>query len=169
MSQPLRVKKAPLINSEATLHFTFDGERYEGCEGDSLASALLANDVHLMGRSFKYHRPRGVMSAGPEEANALFGLRRGPGRFEPNNRATMVELYDGLACESQNRWPNLRADVGQGLNWFSRFIPAGFYYKTFMWPRWAWKHLYEPAIRATAGLGDPTRDPDPDQYTNRYE
>ena len=121
--------------------------------GDTLASALLANGVHLFGRSFKYHRPRGLLAAGVEEPNALVAVRRDAARYTPNLRATQVELYEGLEAHSQNRWPSLELDVGAVNDVFSPFIPAGFYYKTFMWPRRAWRSLYEPRIRAAAGLG----------------
>ncbi len=121
------------IDRARPLSFSFDGERMTGLAGDTLASALLANGVKLVGRSFKYHRPRGVFSAGSEEPNALVGLRRGA-RHEPNTRATMVELYDGLEAQSQNRWPSLRFDL-LGINdRLSPIFPAGFYYKSYMWP-----------------------------------
>ncbi len=152
------------IDRSRTLGFTFDGVTYTGHPGDTLASALLANGVHLMGRSFKYHRPRGVLGSGVEEPNALFGVTRGPGRFEPNQRATCVPLVDGLVVESQNRWPSLAHDAGALNDLGAAFIPAGFYYKTFMWPPRAWHRLYEPRIRAMAGLGRPTSDSDPDRY-----
>src|SRR5690349_16537258 len=133
--------------------------------GDTLASALLANGVRLVGRSFKYHRPRGVFTAGPEEPNALVGMRRGD-RHEPNTRATMVELYDGLEAESQNRWPSLRFDV-LGINdRLSPIFPAGFYYKTFMWPPKGWL-TYEHYIRRAAGLGTAPVDRDPDRYEHQ--
>ena len=156
------------IDRSRRLAFTFDGVRYEGHPGDTLASALLANGVHLMGRSFKYHRPRGVLGSGVEEPNALFGVTRGPGRFEPNQRATCVALVDGLVVESQNRWPSLTRDLGALNDLGAAFIPAGFYYKTFMWPPSAWHRLYEPRIRAMAGLGRPTSEPDPDRYAQRW-
>jgi len=145
--------------------FSFDGKRMSGLAGDTLASALLANGVRLVGRSFKYHRPRGIFSAGPEEPNALVGLRRGD-RHEPNTRATMVELYDGLEAESQNRWPSLRFDV-MGLNdKLSPLLPAGFYYKTFMWPPRGWM-TYEHYIRRAAGLGTAPAARDPDRYDHQ--
>ncbi len=147
------------------LSFSFDGKRMTGIAGDTLASALLANGVRLVGRSFKYHRPRGVFTAGPEEPNALVGLRRGE-RHEPNTRATMAELYDGLEAESQNRWPSLRFDF-QGINdRLSPILPAGFYYKTFMWPPKAWM-TYEHYIRRAAGLGTAPSAVDPDRYDHR--
>ena len=124
------------IDGEQRRRFTFDGRAYEGLAGDTLASALLANGVHLTGRSFKYHRPRGIFGAGSEEPNALVTVRRDAARVTPNLRATQVELYDGLIAESQNRWPSLRRDVGRINDLLSGFFPAGFYYKTFMWPRY---------------------------------
>lgn len=153
------------IDRSKPLTFSFDGTSYEGYEGDTLASALLANGVSLVGRSFKYHRPRGIFSAGPEEPNALVALRPGA-RQEPNTRATVVELYDGLVAESQNRWPNLKWDI-QALNQvIAPFIPAGFYYKTFMGPfanTKLWMQ-FEKAIRNAAGMGTGTMAADPDQY-----
>ncbi|MGO4122807.1 sarcosine oxidase subunit alpha family protein [Inquilinus sp. YAF38] len=145
--------------------FAFDGTSYRGYEGDTLASALLANGVHLMGRSFKYHRPRGVISAGPEEPNALVQLGPDAARTDPNSRATQVELFDGLVARSQNRWPSLRFDFNAVNDLFAPLIPAGFYYKTFMWPRSpkAWM-VYERFIRKAAGLGVSPRQPDPDRY-----
>jgi sarcosine oxidase subunit alpha len=156
------------IDRSRPLPFTFDGRPYAGFAGDTLASALLANGVHLTGRSFKYHRPRGILAAGSEEPNALVTVVRDAARRTPNLRATQVELYEGLVALSQNRWPSLAFDVGRVNDALSRFFPAGFYYKTFMWPRKAWKTLYEPLIRRAAGLGvAPTR-PDPDRYAQRY-
>ena len=162
------------IDRARPISFTFDGVAYAGYEGDTLASALLANGVRLVGRSYKYHRPRGIVAAGPEEPNALVGVARGPGRFTPNLRATEVELYDGLAATSQNRWPTLRFDVGAINNVLAPLIGAGFYYKTFMgpdWfgPNWAWKRLYEPFIRRAAGLGTAPREPDPDRYHRTFD
>ncbi|WP_372084501.1 sarcosine oxidase subunit alpha [Tistrella mobilis] len=148
--------------------FTFDGRRYQGFAGDTVASALLAHGEHLMGRSFKYHRPRGVLTAGSEEPNALVGTRRGPGRAEPNTRATVQEIHDGLAVTSQNRYPNLKLDLGAINDWFHMLLPAGFYYKTFMWPKSFWDRFYEPFIRAAAGLGISPTEPDPDGYASRY-
>ena len=155
-----------LIDRDRPLGFSFDGARLQGFEGDTLASALLANGRVLVGRSFKYHRPRGLLASGPEEPNALMGVGEG-GRFEPNQRATTTALYDGLVAASQNRWPSLGRDLGavaSGLSQLAPVLPAGFYYKTFIWPRHAWKHLYEPLIRRAAGLGRAPRHPDPDRY-----
>src|SRR5277367_1226525 len=157
MSQPFRVDGLGSVDRSRPLAFTFDGVAYEGCAGDTLASALLANGVHLVGRSYKYHRPRGILSAGAEEPNALVSLSRGPGRFTPNLRATQIELDDWLSASSQNRWPSLAFDVGAINDLLSPLFGAGFYYKTFMGPNlfgknWAWTHVYEPAIRRAAGL-----------------
>jgi sarcosine oxidase, subunit alpha len=156
------------IDRTQRLRFTFDGDSYEGVAGDTLASALLANGVHLTGRSFKYHRPRGILAAGSEEPNALVTVSRDAARVTPNLRATQVELYEGLVAESQNRWPSLRFDVGRINDRLSAFFPAGFYYKTFMWPKSAWKSLYEPVIRRAAGLGRAPTQADPDRYAQRY-
>ena len=150
------------------VRFSFDGKSYTGLAGDTLASALLANGVHLMGRSFKYHRPRGVVSAGSDEPNALFGTRRGPGRFEPNTRATIQELRDGLEATSQNRWPSLAFDMGAINDNMGSLFSAGFYYKTFMWPRAFWDRVYEPIIRSAAGLGVSPTEPDADHYASRF-
>jgi len=156
------------IDRARPLRFVFDGKSYSGYVGDTLASGLLANGVHLVGRSFKYHRPRGILAAGSEEPNALVTVSRDAARRTPNLRATQVELYDGLIAESQNRWPSLRFDIGRVNDRLSAFFPAGFYYKTFMWPRRAWKSLYEPLIRRAAGLGVAPTQPDPDRYAQRY-
>ncbi|NLC36639.1 MAG: FAD-dependent oxidoreductase, partial [Alcaligenaceae bacterium] len=156
-----------LIDRSSPIHFSFDGRQYVGHGGDTLASALLANGVRLVGRSFKYHRPRGILSAGSEEPSALVQLRSGA-RSEPNTRATTVELFDGLQAHSQNRWPSLAFDV-LGLNdYLAPFLAAGFYYKTFMWPRSFWEKVYEPAIRRAAGLGRLAAAPDPDLYDRGY-
>ncbi|WP_413203921.1 sarcosine oxidase subunit alpha family protein [Rhodospirillum sp. A1_3_36] len=156
-----------MIDRSRTLSFTFDGQTYQGHPGDTLASALLANGVRLMGRSFKYHRPRGVLSAGSEEPNALVELRSGA-RQEPNTRATVVELFDGLEAKSQNRWPSLSFDALAVNDLFAPFFAAGFYYKTFMWPKAFWEKVYEPAIRRAAGLGSLSMLPDPDAYDKGF-
>ncbi len=156
-----------LIDRSRTLRFSFDGKSYAGHPGDTLASALLANGVRLMGRSFKYHRPRGLIASGSEEPNALVELRT-RARREPNSRATMVELFDGLEAHSQNRWPSLRFDAMAVNDLFADFLTAGFYYKTFMWPRSFWEKLYEPAIRRAAGLGSLSMEPDPDAYDKGF-
>jgi sarcosine oxidase subunit alpha len=149
------------------LDFTFNGRRMRGHPGDTLASALLANGQTLVGRSFKYHRPRGIVASGPEEPNALMNLGQG-GRFEPNQRATTTTLFDGLTATSQNHWPSLDFDLGAINNLAARMLPAGFYYKTFIHPRAAWKHLFEPVIRRSAGLGKAPQDRDADRYDQTY-
>ena len=161
-----RLAKGGRIDREQSLRFRFDEREYLGHPGDTLASALLANDVGLLARSFKYHRPRGLLSAGAEEPNALVRLRTGRAG-EPNVRATVVELYDGLVAESQNRWPTLRFDVGEINSALAPLIPAGFYYKTFMWPARFWK-LYEYVIRRFAGHGRAPEPGDPDLYEHRH-
>jgi sarcosine oxidase subunit alpha len=163
-----RTQTGGRIERTRKIRFSFDGNTYEGMQGDTLASALLANGVHLTGRSFKYHRPRGILSAGSEEPNALVAVKRDAARYTPNLRATQVEIYEGLQAESQNRWPSLKFDLGRINDALSRFFPAGFYYKTFMWPRGAWKALYEPVIRRAAGIGRSPTLPDPDRYAQRY-
>ena len=163
-----RVAGSGRVRHDEPVHFRFDGRARTGLRGDTVASALLADGQHLMGRSFKYHRPRGPATAGPEEPNALIGTSRGPGRFEPNTRATVQELREGLVAESQNRWPGLRFDVGAINDRLHRFLPAGFYYKTFMWPRSFWDRVYEPVIRRAAGLGRPPTELDPDRYASRH-
>ncbi|MFW2545002.1 sarcosine oxidase subunit alpha family protein [Primorskyibacter sp. 2E107] len=156
-------KSGRLIDRSKQVQFTFNGKRLTGHAGDTLASALLANDQMLMGRSFKYHRPRGVVASGAEEPNALVNLGEG-NTHEPNARATTTELFDGLKASSQNHWPSLEFDVGAINQSVARFLPAGFYYKMFIHPRSFWKHIYEPFIRKSAGLGmapdAETRDPD---------
>jgi sarcosine oxidase subunit alpha len=174
MNQAFRVDGGASLDRRRPLSFIFDGVAYGGYEGDTLASALLANGVRLVGRSYKYHRPRGILSAGPEEPNALVGVFRGAGRFTPNLRATQVELYDGLVATSQNRWPSLAFDVGALNDVFSPLYGAGFYYKTFMGPdlfgkNWAWKNLYEPIVRLAAGLGNAPTEPDPDRYARYFD
>ncbi|MDE0532415.1 MAG: sarcosine oxidase subunit alpha family protein [Albidovulum sp.] len=156
-----------LIDRERTLRFAFDGKPYSGFYGDTLASALMANGQKIIGRSFKFHRPRGLVASGPEEPNALVSLGEGP-RREPNQVATTAELFEGLVAESQNCWPSLDFDVGALSDRFSRFLPAGFYYKTFISPKNGWYRLFEPAIRRMAGLGKPPELPDPDCYEHFY-
>lgn len=168
MTGSFRIPGAGRLVPANVVDFTFDDEAMTGLEGDTLASALLANGVHLMGRSFKYHRPRGVLSAGPEEPNALVGIQRRGGRRTPNVRATVQEIYDGLNASSQNRWPSLAFDVNAINDLASPMFSAGFYYKTFMWPKFAWESLYEPNIRAAAGLGVAPDEPDPDHYASTY-
>ncbi len=156
-----------LIDRTKALSFTFDQKKYIGFQGDTLASALIANGVSLMGRSFKYHRPRGALTAGSEEPNALVEMRSGS-RREPNIRATVAELYEGLSATSQNRWPSLDFDVMAVNSLLSPFLAAGFYYKTFMWPASFWEKIYEPAIRRAAGLGRPPEGDDPDHYEKSF-
>ncbi len=158
-----RLESGGLIDRSQKRSFTFDGRKLSGYRGDTLASALLANGQTLFGRSFKYHRPRGLMSAGSEEPNALVTLSR-KGVVEPNTRATMVEIFDGLTATSQNRWPSLALDVLSANQLAGPLLQAGFYYKTFMGPsRKAWR-AYEPLIRRAAGLGRAAQKPDPDTY-----
>jgi heterotetrameric sarcosine oxidase alpha subunit len=163
----VRLATGGVIDRAQAISFDVDGARFTGFTGDTLASALLASGQMLMGRSFKRHRPRGLLSAGPEEPNALFGVGVG-GRFEPNTRATQVALYEGLTARSQNRWPSLHFDMLALLDRAAPLLPAGFYYKTFKSPLQAWR-LYEHVIRALAGLGDPPHMADPDAYGERFE
>ena len=165
--QTNRLATGGLIDRSKMLNFIFDSKKYTGFQGDSLASALIANGVSLMGRSFKYHRPRGALSAGSEEPNALVELRSSA-RREPNIRATVAELYDGLEATSQNRWPSLNFDIMSVNSLLSPFLAAGFYYKTFMWPASFWEKIYEPAIRKAAGLGRPPEGNDPDHYEKSF-
>ncbi|MEM9011639.1 MAG: sarcosine oxidase subunit alpha family protein [Pseudomonadota bacterium] len=162
-----RLPSGGQIDRGQRLGFDFDGKRYGGHPGDTLASALLANDVRLVGRSFKYHRPRGILSAGSEEPNALVEIRAG-GALSPNTRATVQELYDGLRATSQNRWPSLRFDALEVNDLFSPFLAAGFYYKTFMWPKAFWERVYEPLIRRAAGLGRLSGKPDGEPYDKAF-
>ncbi|MEM6846643.1 MAG: sarcosine oxidase subunit alpha family protein [Pseudomonadota bacterium] len=163
-----RVPSEGRVNHDRPVQFTFDGNVISALEGDTVASALLANGIHLTGRSFKYHRPRGILTAGSEEPNALIGTDRGPGRREPNTRATVQEVFEGLRTTSQNRWPSLRVDIGVVNDLASPLIGAGFYYKTFMKPRGFWDKVYEPLIRKAAGLGTAPDAIDPDTYTSRF-
>jgi len=162
-----RLASGGLVDRAQPLSFSFDGEARSGFAGDTIASALIANGVKLVGRSFKYHRPRGILTAGSEEPNALVELRTGA-RREPNTRATTAELYDGLVATSQNRWPSLRHDIGAVNDWLSGFLVAGFYYKTFMWPAKLWEAVYEPLIRRAAGLGRAAGAEDPDHYEKAF-
>ena len=140
------------INREKTVDFRFNGKNLKGFDGDTVASALLANNELLVARSFKYHRPRGIFTAGEEEPNALMGIGEGS-FFEPNIRATEVKLKQNMNVNSQNHWPSLKFDFLSINNLLARFFAAGFYYKTFMWPRAAWKYIFEPMIRRASGLG----------------
>jgi sarcosine oxidase subunit alpha len=160
-------KGGRLINRTAPVEFTFNGKRLKGFQGDTLAAGLLANDQLMVGRSFKYHRPRGIVASGPEEPNALVNLGTGA-RLEPNQRTTTTELFDGLDSTSQNHWPSLEFDVGVVNNYVARFLPAGFYYKTFIHPRPFWKHVFEPIIRRSAGLGKAPTTGDADRYEYAY-
>jgi sarcosine oxidase, subunit alpha len=168
MSQKFRLDKVGYINRDKKISFKFNGKKYYGYEGDTLASALLANGVHLVGRSFKYHRPRGFLGAGADEPNAQVQLYSGE-KTEPNAIATTVELVEGLVAKSQNCWPSVSFDFGAINNFLSKFFPAGFYYKTFMWPKSFWYKVYEPVIRKAAGLGVAPLKPDPDRYEHKFE
>ncbi|MDX1515142.1 MAG: 2Fe-2S iron-sulfur cluster-binding protein, partial [Gammaproteobacteria bacterium] len=154
------------IDREKPLRFNFNGEELTGYAGDTLASALIANGIHLVGRSFKYHRPRGILTAGSEEPNALMQIGRGAETL-PNIRATQAELYEGMVAESQNCWPTVNHDLGELNNFLSPLFPAGFYYKTFMWPKSFWMK-YEYFIRRMAGLGKAPTGPDPDFYDKMH-
>ncbi len=156
------------INKNKVINFTFNGKSYKGYEGDTLASALIANGVHLVGRSFKYHRPRGFLGVGVEEPNAMVQLHEGD-KSEPNIIATEVELVEGLKAKSQNCWPSVKFDIGEINDLLKSFFPAGFYYKTFMWPKSFWMLIYEPFIRKAAGMGVAPTKPDPDRYEHNYE
>jgi sarcosine oxidase subunit alpha len=163
----MRVEGKGLIDRSKTVSFKFDGKTYQGFKGDTVASALLANGVKLVGRSFKYHRPRGVLTAGSEEPNALIEVV-GASNQTPNVRATVQEIFDGLNTRSQNRWPSLRFDVLSANDLASPFLSAGFYYKTFMWPKAFWEGLYEPLIRRAAGLGSLSAKHDEGHYEKAY-
>ena len=160
----MRFETGGRIDRDRPLSFSFDGKQYRGFKGDTLASALLANGVRVVGRSFKYHRPRGILAAGAEECNALVTVGRGA-LEEPNIRATMQPLYDGLEARSQNCWPGVKFDIGRSLDYLHFLWPAGFYNKTFIWPHWHW---YEGVIRRLSGLGKLPPGDDPDHYVHRY-
>lgn len=162
-----RIDTGGRIDRSKPVRFTFNGKTYRGFAGDTLASALLANDVQLIARSFKYHRPRGVMTAGSEEPSALVQLEKGA-YTEPNLRATQVELYEGLSASSQNAWPSVERDIGAVNSLLSKIFVAGFYYKTFMHPKSFWMKLYEPMIRRAAGMGKAPDAPDPDIYDKMH-
>ena len=161
-TQPMRLETGGRIDRDKPLSFTFDGKQYSGFKGDTLASALLANGMRVVGRSFKYHRPRGVLAAGAEECNALVTVGQGA-LEEPNIRATLQPLYDGLTARSQNCWPGVKFDIGRSLDYLHFLWPAGFYNKTFIWPHWHW---YEGFIRRLSGLGKLPPGEDPDHYTH---
>jgi sarcosine oxidase subunit alpha len=167
VTQPFRLPTGGQIDRGRVLRFTFDAQEYEGHAGDTLASALLANGVRLVARSFKYHRPRGIFSAGAEEPSALVQLENA-GFTEPNRRATDIALYDGLSAASQHAWPRLDADLGALAGRFAPLLPAGFYYKTFIQPRALWRHVWEPLLRRMAGLGRAPALPDPSRYDKRH-
>ena len=167
MTFNLRINNKEFIDQTSRLSFKFNGKTYYGFKGDTLASALLANNIHLVGRSFKYHRPRGIMTCGSEEPNAIVQVGNDPSLTEPNVRATEIELYEGLEAFSQNCWPSVNFDIGGINNFFSSLIPAGFYYKTFMWPSKLWM-FYEHFIRKSAGLGRSPTSKDKDIYDHRY-
>ncbi len=168
MSQNFRLNTGGLINRDKPIEFKFNGKKYVGYEGDTLASALLANGIHLIGRSFKYHRPRGFFGAGVDEPNAKMQVEIN-GCSEPNINATEIELVNGLSASSQNCWPSVNFDIGAINNFLNRFFPAGFYYKTFMWPKSFWYRVYEPFIRKAAGLGIASLEKDKERYEHKYE
>ncbi len=166
-TQSFRLAMGGRIDRSCPVTFSFNGRAIDGYAGDTIASALLANGVHLVGRSFKYHRPRGILTHGSDEPNALLDVDRKNGRRDPNNRATVIEAVDGLATRSQNHWPSLGWDFGAINDRLAPIFVAGFYYKTFKWPSGFWHRLYEPAIRAMAGLGVAPVENDPDRYAHR--
>ncbi len=168
MAKPFRLSEGgSRIDRNTRVTFSFDGRDVQGFAGDTLASAVLASGQKIFGRSFKYHRPRGIVGLGSEEMNALIGVGEDQ-RHEPNLRATQIEIFPGLVAESQNRWPSLNYDIGALNSTVARFLPAGFYYKTFKWPQAFWKHVYEPIIRRAAGLGKAATGRDPDTYEHMH-
>jgi len=167
MSNKFRITSGGEINRNERISFKFNGKNLFGYKGDTLASALLANGVHLVGRSFKYHRPRGFLGSGSEEPNAIVQLHKDKAKTEPNIRATQIEIFEGLEAKSQNCWPNVNFDISEINNFFSPILPAGFYYKTFMWPAKLWEK-YEYFIRKSAGLGFSPTKRDPDLYDHKY-
>ena len=166
MSQEMRLQGGQIDRGQK-ISFSWNGKTMQGYQGDTLASALLANNVKLVGRSFKYHRPRGIFSAGSEEPNALVQLRKGAYQ-EPNTRATVAELFEGMEATSQNHKGTLEFDVLAMNDLVSPFLSAGFYYKTFMWPKAFWEKVYEPFIRSAAGLGALSGETDPDVYDKGF-
>ena len=167
MAKSHRLAQGGRIDRDRPLIFTFNDERLKGAKGDTLASALLANGRHLVARSLKYHRPRGIVAAGVEEPNALVQLGTGA-TSTPNLKATEVELFDGLVASSVNCWPSVDFDVNAVNDWLSKLIPAGFYYKTFMPSRWLWMNVFEPYLRRAGGLGKAPNAPDPDCYDHNH-
>ncbi len=163
----MRITSKGFVNRDQEVTFLFDSKPYKGFVGDTVASALLANNVNLVGRSFKYHRPRGILGIGSEEPNALISVHKG-GKIEPNIRATTQEIYEGLTATSQNSWPSLKFDALAINDILAPFFSAGFYYKTFMWPPRFWEALYEPIIRRAAGLGKLEAKPDVDNYDQNF-
>jgi len=168
MSQEFRLNDVGLINRDKRISFKFNGKKYFGYEGDTIASALMANGTHLIGRSFKYHRPRGFFGAGVDEPYAILQLERNNER-DPNIRATEQEIFEGLEVKSVNCWPNVNFDIGAINNFLKMFFPAGFYYKTFMWPPSFWYKIYEPFIRMAAGFGEASIKHDKERYEHKYE
>ncbi len=168
MPHNYRLDKIGLINRDKKISFKFNGKKYFGYEGDTLASALIANGVHLVGRSFKYHRPRGFFGAGVDEPYAIVQMIR-DGATDPNVRATEQELFEGLDAKSVNCWPSVKFDIGAINNFLNIFFPAGFYYKTFMWPKSFWYYIYEPFIRKAAGFGSASTKHDTERYEHKYE
>jgi sarcosine oxidase subunit alpha len=168
MPQDFRLDSIGLINRDKKILFKFNGKSYFGYEGDTLASALIANGVHLVGRSFKYHRPRGFFGAGVDEPYAIVQLYRN-NETDPNVRATEQEIFEGLEATSVNCWPSVNFDVGAINNFLNKFFPAGFYYKTFMWPKSFWYKVYEPFIRKSAGFGIASTKHDKERYEHKYE
>ncbi len=168
MSQKHRLKDKGYINRNKIINFKFNGKSYTGYEGDTLASALLSNGIHLVGRSFKYHRPRGFFAAGVDEPNAKLQVQLN-GHSEPNVNATEIELVEGISATSQNCWPSVNFDIGAINNFLHKFFPAGFYYKTFMWPKSFWYKIYEPFIRKAAGLGVASVEKDKERYDHKFE
>ncbi len=168
MSQEFRLDNIGMINREKKISFKFNGKKYFGYEGDTIASALIANGVHLVGRSFKYHRPRGFFGVGVDEPYAILQLERNNER-DPNIRATEQEIFEGLEVKSVNCWPSVNFDIGAINNFLKMFFPAGFYYKTFMWPPSFWYKIYEPFIRMAAGFGEASIKHDKERYEHKYE
>ncbi|MCF8468430.1 MAG: (2Fe-2S)-binding protein, partial [Sneathiella sp.] len=167
MTGSFRTPAGGRINRKKPVNFTFNGRAYRGYQGDTLASALLGNGIHLVGRSFKYHRPRGIVAAGAEEPGGMVQLGEGA-VTEPNIRATQISLYEGLVASSVNVWPSVEVDVSAVNGLFAKIMTAGFYNKTFMWPRAMWLKLYEPVIRRAAGWGRAPEVRDPDIYDHMH-